>query len=254
MILKFFIPLILLFTSSAALEAQKGKLFGRVIDAGTSNPLLAASIFLSETQLGAASIQNGEYIITNIPEGIYKVECSLEGYKPTIIENVKISSGSITKLDIQLKYEGKNVWLPDDLEAKLLKDLPAEVKQNLIEVKKLDLNKYYTLLHQTSLSYTSRSGFIYNQKTESRTEKILSLDLQAELLGLQYKKVDKSEQKEIRQKVESILRDLFNLREVQRKEELKTLETKIEKLKNYTLEFSNNKEEIIKKRINELLK
>jgi hypothetical protein len=57
----------LLFLAPAAAFGQGGTVVGRVTDAGTSNPVAAASIVVDGSTLGAAPASDGRYRIVNLP-------------------------------------------------------------------------------------------------------------------------------------------------------------------------------------------
>lgn len=81
---------------------QTGKIVGRVIDSSTQEVLPGANIIIEGTILGAATDLEGDFIIINIPPGIYTISCSMLGYREVRITNVRISVDQSTRLDFQL--------------------------------------------------------------------------------------------------------------------------------------------------------
>ena len=78
--------LVLLFIIQTCLFAGvTGKLVGKVTDKNTGEPLIGANILLQNTNLGAATDENGEFIIINIPPGVYTVKVGEKEF-----ENIKI--------------------------------------------------------------------------------------------------------------------------------------------------------------------
>ena len=77
------IPLSVL-SLAASLRGQQpsgSTLSGRVLDATTGLPLENANVFLSQTVLGTSTDQQGNFKITRIPPGTYRVVASRVGYQ-----------------------------------------------------------------------------------------------------------------------------------------------------------------------------
>ena len=68
---------------------MKVRLYGRITDARTGEPLPGASIYFTDQKIGTAADSNGHYSITNIPDGHHVVEVSHSGYG-TIVEHIEI--------------------------------------------------------------------------------------------------------------------------------------------------------------------
>lgn len=83
--------------------ATTGKIAGRVVDAGTGNPLPGANIVLMATDMGATTDSDGYYTILNVPPGRYTLAVSYIGYKEHRVEGVEVSTGFTTKQDFQLE-------------------------------------------------------------------------------------------------------------------------------------------------------
>lgn len=49
--------------------AQTGKISGQVIDANTKSPLASVNVGLVDTRLGDATDTDGQFTISNVPEG-----------------------------------------------------------------------------------------------------------------------------------------------------------------------------------------
>ncbi|MBN1561775.1 carboxypeptidase-like regulatory domain-containing protein, partial [candidate division KSB1 bacterium] len=72
----FFLTLPLLITAGTS-----GKIAGTVVDAESNDPLPGVNIVLKGTTMGAAADVNGEYVILNVPPGIYAIEARMIGYQ-----------------------------------------------------------------------------------------------------------------------------------------------------------------------------
>ncbi len=82
-----------------------GKLAGMVTDQQTGESLMGCNIFLEGTYFGAASDQEGRYVILNIPPGNYRVKAQMIGYKNMTVENVVISVDLTTTLNFSMQTQ-----------------------------------------------------------------------------------------------------------------------------------------------------
>ena len=83
-----------------------GKIKGRVTDQATSEPLINATVMIAGTQYGAVTDLNGEYIILNVPAGIYQIRFSFLGYQIVNVTNVNVMPDLTTDVDAALTSEG----------------------------------------------------------------------------------------------------------------------------------------------------
>ncbi|MBT7579212.1 MAG: carboxypeptidase-like regulatory domain-containing protein, partial [Candidatus Marinimicrobia bacterium] len=58
-----------------------GKIFGKITDAETGEPLIGANITIKETYQGGPTDASGEFVIVNIDPGSYTVTLSYIGYE-----------------------------------------------------------------------------------------------------------------------------------------------------------------------------
>jgi outer membrane receptor protein involved in Fe transport len=79
-----------------------GKIMGKVIDASTNEEIPFANVLVDRTSTGAASDVKGNYVILNIPPGVYSITASSVGYQKVTIENVSVNVGFTTSLDFKL--------------------------------------------------------------------------------------------------------------------------------------------------------
>jgi hypothetical protein len=79
-----------------------GKLTGKVVDVKSNEGIPFVNIVIMGTSLGAATDVNGNYVILNIPPGIYSVKAQSVGYQPEIMEKISVSIDLTTKLDFSL--------------------------------------------------------------------------------------------------------------------------------------------------------
>lgn len=102
----FFLKLLLitLMVSNLEVNAQnRSRIIGNVKDADTKEALFGANVFLEGTTLGAATDDEGNFFIINVPVGSYNLKVSMIGYAAKVIQNVSISSDRVTSVDIELQ-------------------------------------------------------------------------------------------------------------------------------------------------------
>lgn len=102
--------LLVLTLFSVNLVAQTGKIFGKVTD-DKGEPLIQASVQILGTTLGAATNLKGEFIILNVPPGVYSLKASYVGYADETIKNVRVSAALTTQVDFVL--QPKDVMLKE---------------------------------------------------------------------------------------------------------------------------------------------
>ncbi|MBN2279232.1 MAG: TonB-dependent receptor [Candidatus Marinimicrobia bacterium] len=98
----FFVILIL---SNLLLAGTTGKLTGSVIDETTGEPLIGCSVLIQESFLGAATDNNGRFVILNIPPGKYSVAAQMIGYQKKVMKEVSISVDQTTTINFELGTE-----------------------------------------------------------------------------------------------------------------------------------------------------
>ncbi|MFC1725585.1 carboxypeptidase-like regulatory domain-containing protein [candidate division KSB1 bacterium] len=116
LIILFVIPLIALVNTVSAQESAEpvtnGKIKGNVINAASKEPLIGVNVFLAETQIGAATNNDGEYIINNVPAGSYNVVFQYMGFEKITVPDVIVRPDRITFLNEELReavLEGEQI-------------------------------------------------------------------------------------------------------------------------------------------------
>jgi outer membrane receptor protein involved in Fe transport len=79
-----------------------GKLAGVITDADTKDPLAGVNVILEGTVLGAGTDLDGNYVILNVPPGIYTIIVSYMGYQSVKITEVRVNVDFTTRLDQEL--------------------------------------------------------------------------------------------------------------------------------------------------------
>jgi len=99
---RWFIFLLTSLFASILFAGNSGKLTGIVTDAETGDPLIGCNVLIEGTYQGAATDENGRYVVLNVQPGTYKVRAQMIGYQTKIVENVQISTDLTTTLDFEL--------------------------------------------------------------------------------------------------------------------------------------------------------
>lgn len=100
--------LLLTFSNIAASQtALTQKVKGRVLDAASNQPLAGVVVLIEgNSQLGAATDENGYYLIENVPIGRQTVLYTFTGYENQTASQVMVISGKESEL---------NIWMKEDL-------------------------------------------------------------------------------------------------------------------------------------------
>ncbi len=96
--------LVFLFMTSQS-YAQTGKISGRIIDAETGEPLPGVNVMLVDTDMGAATGQEGYYNIINVPPGQYHIRASFIGYSTVTVRGIRVNIDLTTTQDFELQSQ-----------------------------------------------------------------------------------------------------------------------------------------------------
>lgn len=92
-----------MFHPQRAFSQQKtGLISGEVRDATTKQPLPMANVFVVGTNLGAASNENGQFVIRDVPSGNYEIRSSYVGYKSATYTDIVVSQSRTTTVSVEL--------------------------------------------------------------------------------------------------------------------------------------------------------
>jgi outer membrane receptor protein involved in Fe transport len=107
--LTLLVVLVFVLSSVPAFAEETGSVYGMVIDEKSKEPLIGVNLFVRETTLGAATDDNGYYIIQDISEGTHEIIVRMMGYKAETL-NIEIYKNKAIPLNVVL--EEKSVYLP----------------------------------------------------------------------------------------------------------------------------------------------
>ncbi|MBN2281018.1 MAG: TonB-dependent receptor [Candidatus Marinimicrobia bacterium] len=130
---KFIILFVILTTfMSTLLQAQTGKISGRVIDESTGDPLMGVNVVVKGGTgiLGAATDFDGNYYVINVPPGTYMIEATMIGYAKVTVNDVVVNINRTTNIPVSMKLsviEGETVVV-EASKIKIKKDQTSTVK------------------------------------------------------------------------------------------------------------------------------
>jgi len=93
--------LLLVLASLPALAGTTGTLSGHVLD-GDGKPVVAATVLVVGTRLGAYTDAEGRYLIMKVPPGTYELKASRLGFNAMTVSGVVVSADNTTKQDFKL--------------------------------------------------------------------------------------------------------------------------------------------------------
>ncbi|MBK7093860.1 MAG: TonB-dependent receptor [Saprospiraceae bacterium] len=105
--MKTYIKLLAFIFISGFLSAQSGQVKGKVFDAGNNEPLPFANVMIEGTQTGAVTDLDGNFIITGLKPGYFRLVVSYLGYKQQTSEDILISNNNNPFIDIALEPNEK---------------------------------------------------------------------------------------------------------------------------------------------------
>ncbi len=103
-----YLLLVLIFLS-VALYGQTARISGRVIDAETNEPLSFVNVIVMGTETGAATDMDGNFIITGLEPGFYRLMASFIGYEIGYSDEIEVNSSKNAFVTIELQQ--KNIEL-----------------------------------------------------------------------------------------------------------------------------------------------
>lgn len=95
----------LVFVSTAIFAISQGSISGTVKDSKTGETVVGANVVIQGTTTGASTDIDGNFLISNLPEGTYTLQVSFVTYKTHVIPNVVVETAKRVTLDIQLSED-----------------------------------------------------------------------------------------------------------------------------------------------------
>lgn len=82
-----------------------GKIVGHVSNQETGEALQGVNIVIVETYMGAATDAEGDYMVINVPPGMYDLQATMIGYESVRVNTVEVLSDLTTHIDFQMVTE-----------------------------------------------------------------------------------------------------------------------------------------------------
>ena len=145
-------------------------------------------------------------------------------------------------------------WEHDEEET--LSKLSADLREDLLKVKKVDLEQYGELLHEAAHSqYDEHFRYMDAFEKERYETEILvqHLELQTEALSIQFEHAKDNQKNGLISKLKTKLDELFEMKEKERALNVEMLEKELTQLKESLSVRQQHKKEIINRRLNELI-
>ncbi|MFQ6008268.1 MAG: beta-sandwich domain-containing protein, partial [Candidatus Zixiibacteriota bacterium] len=117
--------------------AQTGTIAGKVTDED-GNPLAGANVEIVGTSMGAATSNDGTYLISNVPAGSYTLKTTYLGFEEMTME-VKVAAGETATVDFALAETtlyGETVVVTASRRPEKITEAPATI--SVISARDLD--------------------------------------------------------------------------------------------------------------------
>jgi hypothetical protein len=101
--------LFFLLVCSSLQAFSQGTIRGRIINSVNNQPVAFANVLVMQTELGAISDENGEYLITDVPAGLYNVRVSFVGFKTKTAFEVQVTLARPVQLDFELSEDASEL-------------------------------------------------------------------------------------------------------------------------------------------------
>lgn len=95
--------IILLCLAVSSVNAQTGKITGKVINANTGQSLGGASLKLINKNISKAADLNGQFSFTKLEAGIYSISCTYTGFQEKIVDEIIVKDNENTDINISLE-------------------------------------------------------------------------------------------------------------------------------------------------------
>ena len=128
-----------LFSISAIAQTNTGIVAGQVVDEATKEPLIGVNVLVVDTPYGAATDEDGNYVIPNLPVGSYKLFFQYIGYQMWVQADVVVRPGRTTNVDAGLQFtvlETEGVMVTADYYQKNLTELTSVVGFSTEEIRR----------------------------------------------------------------------------------------------------------------------
>ena len=113
---------------SSSLLAQTGRLGGTIVSSATASPLPEIHVFIPNTTFQAFSDENGNFQLTNLPEGTWELQVRGLGWEK-FSQEIQVKAGISIQLSIRLNKQGNSSFTASDLSKSKINKLTQELKE-----------------------------------------------------------------------------------------------------------------------------
>jgi len=99
---RYILAIFLISVSGWLYAESRGIITGRVLDSRNKEALIGANILILGTELGAATDEEGNFYIENIPVGIYRLEINFLGYETALKTDIVVKESRPTEVEVEL--------------------------------------------------------------------------------------------------------------------------------------------------------
>ena len=92
----------LIFLLAGTLAFSQGIIRGKVLDADTKQPLYGANVMVENTELGAATDENGRFEIRQVPVGTHHLKIGMMGYEMRTLLNLSVTTARPISVTVEL--------------------------------------------------------------------------------------------------------------------------------------------------------
>jgi hypothetical protein len=103
-----FILLLISFTVLSS-YAQEGEVRGRVFNPVNNDGVPFANVVVLGTEIGTVSDEDGNYILANIPPGLYNIRASFVGFRSKTFFEIQVTRARPVRLDFDLREEAADL-------------------------------------------------------------------------------------------------------------------------------------------------
>ncbi|MCP5062554.1 MAG: hypothetical protein GY936_08835 [Ignavibacteriae bacterium] len=160
----------------------------------------------------------------------------------------------LEKFDFDFDFDFEELKMSVEEEQKILKEMKVKLREQLKTIKEHNSSNYFNLLRESKFKNMRFPFMTKGDKEEiERTKRIFELEVESEANVAKYKSANTNKKQNLKSELNNTLKKLFDLKEVERKNEVKELEMELKELRKSLSIRLKNKNEIIKRRLHELL-
>lgn len=141
---KLLLLLVLFLGIGISAMAQSGRIVGIVLEEGTNEPLIGATVFIVGTTQGASTDLDGNFRILNVRPGTYTLEFRYIGYQTSVVEGVLVRTDLNTEVNAKLMpqaFEGQEIVVQASQDV-VIRDLTSsESRINRDQIEKLPVQE-----------------------------------------------------------------------------------------------------------------